>query len=276
MSFLTRAFSGRKTEQRNMLDRPSIPLNSVAAWNYLVGGGHGSASGEIMLSDELTKYQDDLADIQRHGADSLAEQSISFQLSTGAVSAHAAAISLATLNTKVYTQALSDLQQQQRAADGVGDVAESQRVGRQIATVQANRQVQVQSDNQSISSTTSLAQLQQMLTVNMPQVLTQTFGKFIEDFNDALLDSKRGQFGKNIKNAAANGLRTIGKAGLQKAEGGLLGAFGLGKQPMPVKIVGGIPGLSGLGGSGKGGLGGFSMSDIGGAVRGTLASLLVV
>jgi hypothetical protein len=205
------------------------------------------------VAAELEKYSNDLADIQRHGADSLAQQSIGFALSTGTISAHAAAISLATLHTREYTQALADLQQQQRAADNVGDTAESQRVGRQIGELKANRSVQVQGDNQSISSTTSLARLQQMLTVNMPQVLTQTFGKFIENFNDALLDSKRGKFGKNIKNAAASGLRTIGKAGLQKAEGGLMGALGLGKKPMPVVVVGGLPGV-GSTSSTKGGI----------------------
>jgi HK97 family phage portal protein len=47
MALLQRVF-GRKTEQRNMLDNPSTPLNNSAAWQYLVGGGHGSASGEII------------------------------------------------------------------------------------------------------------------------------------------------------------------------------------------------------------------------------------
>ncbi len=176
------------------------------------------------LAEQLAKYQDDLADIQRNAADSVAQQGIEFARASGQITAHAAALALADLHTRQYAQSLSDLQAQQRAADNAGDTQESQRVGRQIAELNANRGVQVGADQNAISGTTLKYQLGEFANAlsDTTDKLRSLIENTINSFNDDLLN------GKGFKNTALDAARGFGKMGLENVEGRALNAFGLG------------------------------------------------
>jgi hypothetical protein len=168
------------------------------------------------VAAELEKFQDDLANIQRHGADSLAQQSIDFARNAGTLSAHNAALQTAALHTREYAQALADLQAQQRAADGVGDTSESQRVGRQIGELNANRGLQVGADQNAVANSGQFSDLVKTFN-DFPTNLANVLKTTLNSFNDDILS------GKGFKQTAQDALKGIGKAGLQKAEGRLFG-----------------------------------------------------
>ncbi len=175
-------------------------------------------------AEAAQRYANDLADIQRKGADSVAQQGIEFARASGQITAHAAALALADLHTRQYTQSLSDLQAQQRAADNAGDTQESQRVGRQIAELNANRQPQVGADQNAINGTTLKYQLGEFANAlsDTTDKLRSLIENTINSFNDDLLS------GKGFKQTATDTVKGLGKIGLEGVEGRVLNSFGIG------------------------------------------------
>jgi len=192
-------------------------------------------------AQEEEKYQDQLADIARKGAAAQAMQGIEFARNAGQITQHAAALEMATLNTKAYQQALADLQKQQTAANGVGDAEEANRVGLQIAQLNAERGVQQQADQHNIDVTTVQFQLGELASSlqdtasQIRSIISQTLGSL----NDAILNGKGfGTVGKQF-------MRNMGKSGLENVEGKAMDAMGIkhGKlgsnksNPMYVNVV---------------------------------------
>jgi hypothetical protein len=192
-------------------------------------------------ANELQKFNDEMSDIARKGANAQAMQGIEFARSAGQITAYAAAIALANLHTEEYAQTLAALQAQKAAADGVGNLQDSQAVQKQIVELQTNRPVQQQTDQHSIDTTTvqyQLAEFANSLQDTASQI-HNIIANTLSSLNSAILS------GKGFENVGKGFLRSTGNAGLQQVEGRAMDALGIKHgqpgsslaNPMPVLLV---------------------------------------
>ena len=204
-------------------------------------------------TQQAIKLQAELNDIRLKGSESLEDEQIKMQEANGTLSKHAAALALAALHTRQYNEALAELQAQ--------PFSDEQQ--KKLATLQANRDTQNLQDRVA-GNQGSFSQVMQQFVQNLDNVnskLATLAQSTLNSFNDALFMSKPWERKAALKSTAASAVRGLAKTGLEKAEGGILGA--LGSSPMHAMWVkmAGLPGVGGSGtsgGSGKGsGLGGI-------------------
>lgn len=174
-------------------------------------------------ANELEKFNDELADIARKGANAQALQGIEFARSAGQITAYSAALAIANVHTQEYIQTLAQLQSQKAGADAVGNTSDSQAITKQIVELQSNRPVQEQADQHNIDVTTvnyQLSEFANSLTDTAGQIrsiISSTLG----NLNNAILS------GKGFADVGKNFLRSAGNAGLQQVEGRTMDALGI-------------------------------------------------
>jgi len=235
--------------------------------------------------NDAQKYLDDLTRIRQRSAQSLAEENLQLEVSNGQLSQQSAAIALATLHARQYNDALKELQDQQANA---ADPNEYFSLGKQIAELQGQRQVEIARDSADIYATSgggelreSLDRLTQAMT-DLPSHLSELITSSIQSINATLSDTLIGrphetgiEYRRNIRNGLSQSFRGIASGGLnlllQQGEGSLLKTFGFGgggkpdgSQSRPFYVVG-----VGNGSGAGSGLSAITSSSLGRFVRGT-------
>ena len=226
-----------------------------------------------------------LAEAQTKNADAMAEQAIQFQVMTGALSRHDAAVQMAALHAADYRAQLEELDREEAEDKQRSMLTEDERATRQAdrdirrTNITGERNRSAISDQQQIDNTTLLGASTDALREFTAQALDSA--KQMQEFvsnalssvNDAILSGKKGSFREAGGQIAKSGARAL----LQEAEGRMLKALGLSDKkpkgtptdPIYVKQVGGGGQTSS---DGSGGLASILQGFGGGGVADSLSS----
>lgn len=182
--------------------------------------------------------------IHNSNADAIAKESLQMAVMTGQMSKLDATQLLATLHTQEYMRAQDALQSALAAANELPDSLSKQAtiagLNNQGAQMDAQRQIQVAQDQQSVASqqlgpamTQELGRMANAWT-NMTEEIVQVMTRAANSFNDDIVKAMTGRgkasdFGKSFSQAGEGLL----KAGLQNAEGSALKALHIGAGPKP-------------------------------------------
>lgn len=176
-----------------------------------------------------------LTEAQQRSADAIAEQAIQFQVMTGQLSKHDAALQLAAIHTADYRAQLEELDREEaedaqrstltpeeretRAADR--DIRRVQITGEATRTA-AQDQVNIEGTTVLGGATDALREFTAAALDSAAQ-MRQLVSDTLNQFNDAILSDRRGRF----RQAAGNVLKSGARSGLQYAEGLGLKALGI-------------------------------------------------
>jgi lambda family phage tail tape measure protein len=181
-------------------------------------------------------------DLRKRDSDSLAENSIQMAMATGQMTKLDAARALASLHQQQYAERMKDLSEQAAAikADStlsdVGRQAALQNNANQVGSERVNRSIQAAQDNYAIApgpssgavgATNALddfVRASQDSATQMRELTTNT----LSGLNQQIVAAMSGQR-TNFGNFGAGVFRGVAGVGLDKAEGSVLGMFGLGK-----------------------------------------------
>jgi len=251
-----------------------------ALYKALNPGAVAQSNGIVNASNSANR----LEDAKTKAGYSSAESDINFQRQTKQITELDAAMQLQALHTKEYQQALAKLQEQ-LAAVGTGPDAEAQRNGiqTQIVDLNSRRASQANQDrfatwDGSTSGATGAKDALNDFVRSTRDAATQMrdiTASILNSVNDQLANAIVGDntdWGSTFKGIG----KQVAKSGLERAEGSVLGAFGLGKpdgsitNPLNVRVVQGLEdGIDSLFGDsddsdGGGGISSFFKSIFGG------------
>jgi hypothetical protein len=224
----------------------------------------GYLTPSALNSDENQKYQqeqgkaaveylknlNDGVSIQRSNADAIAEASLQMQIAQGRISGYDAAQVQAQLHTQEYQEQLASLKSALDAVNNDPTLSAIQRhaqasgIRNQIDALNGQRQIQIIQDNAGIDTQTLSGSIRETMNLYVQQatdtaaqirsILTGAFENVNSSLSHALMAHAYSgrEYRRGIENALGSSARGIGSqilnTGFQRAEGGVLKAFGFG------------------------------------------------
>jgi len=236
---------------RKELGKKNDEFDKIAAESYkpdtmdLSRGDTGREENQARQDAEYVRSLNEQIAAQRQAATAVAEQSLEMALAAGQMSKLDAAQVLATMHTQDFEQAQERLRAALAAAALVpGEAGRTQLAGlnAQAAQMQGQRQMQIASDQQAVSSQQLGPAMQQTLgiianewssmTKSIIEVTTRAMDSFNEDitkmatgqgkrsdFGHTLLGAGQGLFQTALKSFEGNALKAFGLGGTKKADG---------------------------------------------------------
>lgn len=204
-------------------------------------------------------------DLNKQSSDAIAENSIQMAVATGQMSKLSAARAMAALHQQQYTDSLQELKDQREAISNdptISDLerkAQLQENSNQLGQLNTSRSIQSAQDQQGANpaATSMLNGASDALTDFViasrdgARMMRDVVGGTLTGLNTQIVNGLSG--GRtDFRGMAISASKSFADAGLKKAEGGILGMFGVGNgklgtkgNPIYTMPASGIPGVSG-------------------------------
>lgn len=223
----------------------------AALQKMLAGQGSSESIFAGLGTDKDTqarlKAQQESASAQAELANRLRETAVSQELQNGTISKYDAAVQMAALHTEAYQLQLEKLQAEARQIANDPTLNEEQRrtkfigLGAQVNDLGQQKDAQRGVDQQTVSASTGLGGWKQSLDQFVQQSrdtasqVRDIWSNALSSVNDEIVKiiSTRHNYGvgREFGNIGAGMFRSVAGAGLNKAEGAVMGALGFGGKP---------------------------------------------
>lgn len=230
-----------------------LPRADLSKNSDMERGISGQSKFQFQWLTNLNQY----TAIQSENADAIAQASLQMDIATGAISAHDAAVKLASIHTAEYTEQIDALFSQLDNLKSLRDSgaislnefsARSTSVLNQMGTLNGQRQIQFAQDEQGINSTTVAGATKNALAVmvqswtdmskQIPDLLVSSLDEVNRSLASALMAHTHTgrEYRRGIENALSQSARGIGTNLLNTSFQGIEGSamkklFGIGGKP---------------------------------------------
>jgi hypothetical protein len=237
-------------------------FNDFNSSNGLSSGANSQLNDSGNAAAEYITALRTSIDLNRENGDAIAEASLKMAVSTGNMTRLDAAQVQASIHTQQYTSLMQRLQDTKDAIArnvGLTDLqkqAQTAQIDNQMTAATGQRRVQMLDDNQATNPASSLGLVGFQDALSEFVQSTRDMAKTISQLTTSTLGSLNGQIIKSMtgqstrgdwSNMGAGMFRNAAGAGLQKAEGSILGGLGFGAKadgsktsPLYVRMADGV------------------------------------